>query len=44
MPVDSLEEVVKNEALKISAVLKHLEGQDIKKVIYVKNRLINFVV
>jgi leucyl-tRNA synthetase len=44
VPVDSLEEVVKNEALQIPAVLKHLEGQDIKKVIYVKNRLINFVV
>ena len=44
VPVDSLEEVVKNEALQIPAVLKHLEIQDIKKVIYVKNRLINFVV
>ncbi|MBI2627403.1 class I tRNA ligase family protein [Candidatus Nomurabacteria bacterium] len=38
------EENVKEKALKNNIILKHIEGKDIKKTFYVKNRLINIVV
>jgi len=41
--VEEKEEEVKNKACKNSGILKYLAGKDIKKVIYVKNRLINIV-
>ncbi len=37
------EEAVKKEVLKLESISKHTKGQKIKKVIYVKNRLINIV-
>jgi leucyl-tRNA synthetase len=40
---DEKEESVKEKALKNETVLKYTNGQNIKKVIYVKNRLINIV-
>ena len=42
--VDEKEEDIKNEALADPIVLKYIEKRDIKKIIYVKNRLINIVV
>jgi leucyl-tRNA synthetase len=39
-PQDALEE----EAKKIENVSKHLEGKEIRKIIYVPNKLLNFVV
>ncbi len=38
------EENIKKQALNNEIVLKHTTGRDIKKIIYVKNRLINIVV
>lgn len=38
------EDAIKEKALRDEAVIKHLEGKTPKKVIYVKNRLINIVV
>ena len=38
------EEEVKERGLKNPAVSKYLSGKNVKKVIYVKNRLINIVV
>lgn len=40
---DEKEENVKNQALKNETVLKYTAGKDIKRIIYVKNRLINIV-
>jgi leucyl-tRNA synthetase len=40
---DDAEEAIKKQALSNQAILKHIEGKEIKKVIYVKNRLINIV-
>ncbi|MFA6257964.1 MAG: class I tRNA ligase family protein [Candidatus Paceibacterota bacterium] len=37
------EEIVKKKAFANEAVLRHTSGKDIKKVFYVKNRLINIV-
>ncbi len=37
------EEAIKAQALAHESVIKHTQGQEIKKVIYVKNRLINIV-
>lgn len=41
---DSGEEEIKKQALSDEAVLKYTAGKEVKKVIYVKNRLINIVV
>ncbi|MFA5932227.1 MAG: class I tRNA ligase family protein [Candidatus Paceibacterota bacterium] len=41
---DDDEEKIKKEALSDETVLKHILGKTVKKVIYVKNRLINIVV
>ena len=38
------EEEVKKQAISNETVSRHLSGKEIKKVIYVKNRLINIVV
>ena len=43
IPADEKEEDVKKRVLENEAVLKHISGQNIKKIIYVKNRLINIV-
>ena len=41
--IDQSEEEIKNKALKEEAVLKYTADKEIKKVIYVKNRLVNIV-
>lgn len=43
LPTDSLEEEVKKVALENELVKKWLEGKTIKKVIFIKNKLINLV-
>ncbi len=43
MKVDASEEELKNEALKLENVQKHLEGKTIRKVIVVKNKIVNIV-
>jgi leucyl-tRNA synthetase len=40
---EATEEEIKNKALRGEVVLKNLAGHEVKKVIYVKNRLINIV-
>lgn len=42
--VDSDEETVKNKAMSLENVKKWLDKNDVKRVIYVKNRLINIVI
>ena len=42
--VDEGEEDIKHKVLKNEAILKYTLGKDIKKVIYVKNKLINIVI
>jgi len=42
--LDEAEEPVKQKALVNETILKHLAGREVKKVFYVKNRLINIVV
>ena len=44
VPVDSLQVVVENEALKNEAVVKWIDNKKIVKRIFVKNKIINFVV
>jgi leucyl-tRNA synthetase len=44
LPTDSGEEEVKKLALADEKIKKHLTGREIRKTIFVKNRLINFVV
>jgi len=44
VPADSDQEVVQEEAIKNQNVSSYLESQEIKKVIFVKNKIINFVV
>jgi leucyl-tRNA synthetase len=41
---DNNEEIVKQKTLANEAVLRHMAGRDAKKIIYVKNRLINIVI
>ena len=41
--VDSSEELVKEEAFKIEKLKPHLEGKTIKKIIFVKNKILNIV-
>lgn len=38
------EEKIKKEALSNSAILRHLDGKEIRRVIYVKGRLVNIVI
>ncbi len=35
---------VEEEAIKSEKVKPYLEGKDIKKVVYIQNRIINFVI
>ena len=42
--VSETEEEIKKKALKNQVILKFIEGKETKKVIYVKNRLVNVVV
>lgn len=42
--VDEMEEVVKEKAMQDEKVMKHLEGKEIVKIIYVPNRILNFIV
>jgi len=44
MPTDSTEEEVREKVLADECLEKHLKGREIKRVVYIKNRLINFVV
>ncbi len=44
IPADLKEEDVRKRALANEVVLRYVAGKDIKKVIYVKNRLVNVVV
>ena len=44
MPNNAAEEDVKNKALANPAVLKHIQGKNLQRVIYVRNKLINIVV
>ena len=44
LPADSGEEIVARAALADEKIKKHLAGREIRKTIFVKNRLINFVV
>jgi leucyl-tRNA synthetase len=41
---DDDEKKIKQQAVSNEAILKHISGKEVKKVIYVKNRLINIVV
>jgi len=41
---DETEEGIKGKALRDSLVIKFIEGKEIRKIIYVKNRLLNIVV
>ena len=44
MPNNAAEEDIKNKALANPTVLKHIQGKNLQRVIYVKNKLINIVV
>jgi leucyl-tRNA synthetase len=41
---DSEEDAVKDAALKSEKVQKHLEGKEIRKIVYIKNKLLSIVV
>ena len=41
---DSKEEDIKNKALRDALVLKRIEGKNIKRIVYVKGRLVNIVI
>ncbi len=43
VPAEAEEEAVKAAALEVPNVKRHLEGKEVKKVIYVPGRLLNFV-
>ena len=43
IPIDETEEGVKAKAMNHPDISKHITGTQIKKTIYVKNRLINIV-
>ena len=42
-PIDSEDERIKQEALSLESVKRHIEGKTIRKVIVVKNKIINIV-
>ena len=44
VPAEEIEENVKNKALSDAVILKYIEGKEIKRTVYVKNRLINIVI
>ncbi len=41
--LDESEEVLKQEALKLESVIRQIEGKEIKKIIVVKNKIVNIV-
>ncbi|OGI68406.1 leucine--tRNA ligase [Candidatus Nomurabacteria bacterium RIFCSPHIGHO2_01_FULL_42_15] len=41
---DETEESIKKKALENETVVRHIAGKDVKKMIYVKNRLVNIVI
>ena len=41
--LDESEEVLKEEALKLESVIRQIEGKEIKKIIVVKNKIVNIV-
>ncbi len=43
VPVDAEPDVIKEAAQKEDGVVKHIEGKQVKKVIYVPNKLVNIV-
>lgn len=43
MPVDSSDEVLKEAAMKQESVKRNIEGKEIKKIIVVKNKIVNIV-
>jgi leucyl-tRNA synthetase len=43
LPVDADEETAKEMALKEKSVVRHLEGTEIRRVVYVPGRVINFI-
>ncbi|MGC8852208.1 MAG: class I tRNA ligase family protein, partial [Hydrogenobacter sp.] len=44
LPVDADEELAKSTALSNEKIKKFVDGKEIKKVIYVKNKLLNLVI
>lgn len=44
VPIDAAEDDVKQEAFKLDIVNKYIEGKEIKKIIFVKNKILNIVV
>ena len=42
-PIDSSDDFVKEEALKLEGVKRHIDGKTIRKIIIVKNKIINIV-
>ena len=44
LPLDASQDEAQAIAIKDENVSKYLEGQSIKKVIFVKNKLINFII
>lgn len=42
--IDEDEKEIKKQATSNEIILRHTDGKEIKKVIYVKNRLINIVI
>jgi leucyl-tRNA synthetase len=44
VPADSLQDAVEEEALKNEQVVKWILVQKINKIIFIKNRIINFVI
>ena len=44
LPLDVIQEDAEKLARENETIVKYLEGQTVKKVIFVKNKLINFIV
>ena len=44
IPADEDEEEIKKKSLADKAILKYITGKNVKKIIYVKNRLVNIVI
>ena len=44
MPVNSKEETIVKKSKEIDNVLKYLENTEVMKNIYIKNKLINFII
>lgn len=44
VPIDSEEDFVREHALSSENVLRHIEGKEVKKFIYIKNKIVNIVV